>query len=104
MLSFYRELITLRQNYDALVIGDYKPVYADKQSLAYIRCIPRGNEFLIVLNLSHRPCYLNIEHMTINGTIIFSTSPELHGTKVTARIQLSGDEGIIVELSSNKKL
>lgn len=101
MLCFYRQLIQLRQKEPSLTIGDYKPVHADHQSLAYIRTASGEKEFLMVLNLSHRPCYLNIQHLKIDGTVVLSTSPELHGTHVGQDIQLSGDEGLVVELKSN---
>jgi alpha-glucosidase len=77
-------------------------VHADKQSLAYIRQANDSKPFLVVLNLSHRPCYLDLQHITIRGRVVLSTSPELHGSVISERIQLSGDEGIIVELETNK--
>jgi alpha-glucosidase len=99
MLNFYRQLISLRQKEISLMTGNYKPVYADQQALVYIRQTAGKKAFLIVLNLSHRPCYLNLSHINIIGTIILSTSPELQESKITQRIHLSGDEGIIAELS-----
>ena len=99
MINFYRELIQLRQAHRSLHLGDYKPVYADTQSLAYLRQAPGDKAFLIVLNLSHRPCYITLKHLAIDGTIIFSTSPALRGLTVNERIDLSGDEGIIAELN-----
>jgi alpha-glucosidase len=52
------------------------------------------------LNLSHRPCYLTLQHQHIRGKVVLSTASELEGTGVTETIQLSGDEGIIVELAA----
>jgi alpha-glucosidase len=103
MLCFYKQLIELRQKEPSFTIGDYKPVHADKQSLAYIRQAPNEKSFLIVLNLSHRPCYINLQHIQIKGKVVLSTSPELHGSLITERIQLSGDEGMIVELETSEK-
>lgn len=99
-LNFYRQLIQLRQSEPSLMWGDYKPVYADQRSIAYIRQAPAEKAFLIVLNLSHRPNYITLPHLTIHGTIVRSTSPELEGTSVTQAINLGGDEGIIVALTS----
>jgi alpha-glucosidase len=101
-LSLYRRLIQLRQSQPSLMWGNYEPVYSDTQVLAYIRQAPGEKGFLIVLNLSHRPCYLNIQHRKIAGKVLISTSCELEGTTVTERMQLSGDEGIIVELSEGE--
>ncbi|MGZ3851721.1 MAG: alpha-amylase family glycosyl hydrolase [Flavisolibacter sp.] len=100
MLCFYRRLIELRQKEASFLHGDYKPVHSDKQSLAYLRTATEVKSFLIVLNLSHRPCYLNLQHIAINGRVVLSTSPELEGTTITEKIQLSGDEGMIVQLSN----
>jgi alpha-glucosidase len=97
-LSLYRRLIQLRQQEPSLMAGNYKPVYADQQALAYIRHAPGDKCFLIVLNLSHRPCYLNIQHIPIEGTVVLSSSDELEDRTINGRINLAGDEGIIVEL------
>lgn len=101
MLCFYKQLIELRQSNAAFTIGNYKPVHADNQSLAYIRQAPNEKSFLVVLNLSHKPCYLNLQHIQLGGKVILSTSPELHGALITERMQLSGDEGMIVELAKD---
>ncbi|MBD0279262.1 MAG: DUF3459 domain-containing protein [Flavisolibacter sp.] len=97
-LHFNRQLIQLRQSEPSLKEGSYKPVYADHQAMAYIRQAPGKKPFLIVLNLSHRPCYLKLHHIQISGTVVFSTSEELKGTTISETIQLGGDEGIIAVL------
>jgi alpha-glucosidase len=98
-LALYRRLIQLRQSEPSLMMGNYTPICSDQQALAYMRQAPGEAAFLVVLNLSHRPCYLHIKHMEINGTIVLSTSEELEGTTVNSRINLAGDEGIIVRLT-----
>lgn len=80
------------------MVGGYKPVYSDQHALAYIRQAPGEAAFLIVLNLSHRPCYINIKNIAINGRVILSTGDELEGTTVNGVINLAGDEGIIAKL------
>ena len=67
--------------------------------MAYICQAPSEKSFLIVLNLSHRPCYFKIQHMHIKGTVVLATAQELEGTSVTEIINLGGDEGIIVQLA-----
>jgi len=99
-LSLHRRLISLRQKEPSLMVGDYKPVYSDQQSLAYIRQAPSEKAFLIVLNLSHRPCYIKVQHIPIKGKIVLATSMELEGISIDENIHLAGDEGIIVELES----
>ncbi|MDQ3277526.1 MAG: alpha-amylase family glycosyl hydrolase [Bacteroidota bacterium] len=97
-LTLYRRLIQLRQSEPSLMWGDYKPVYADQQALAYIRQAPGAKAFLIVLNLSHRPSYITLPHRPISGIVVLATSSEWEGAQVTERMELSGDEGLIIAL------
>jgi alpha-glucosidase len=97
-LTFYRKLIQLRQSEECLMIGDYKPLFSNNQMIAYFRKMENDQCFLIVLNLSHRPCYFTPEAFPFKGTVEISTSPELEGTAVIDSIYLSGDEGVIVRL------
>ena len=99
-LHLYRRLIQLRQSEPSIHLGDYKPVFADQQALAYIRQAPSEKAFLVVLNLSHRPCYLKIRNMEVNGIVVLSTTPELEGIQINNEINLGGDEGIIVALTN----
>lgn len=96
-LSLYKKLIELRQRENSFLIGDYVPVYSDNQIIVYCRHSSGSSKFMVVLNLSHRPCYFK-SSSAISGTIEVATSPELEGTKVNANISLSGDEAIIVRL------
>lgn len=98
MLSFHKRLIQLRQAEPALQIGDYAPVYAEEQIIAYIRQTEE-QRFLIVLNLTHRPCYFKPKNQNFEGTIVISTLPEREGLKISETIMLSGDEGIVVRLN-----
>ena len=97
-LTLYRRLISLRQSSRSLMGGDYIPVYADHQVLAYIRHAEGDARYLVVLNLGHRPCYIGIKGIVIKGTVVLATSPELEGTTVSSELQLPGDEGIIAVL------
>jgi alpha-glucosidase len=100
MLSLYRKLIRLRSAELSLSVGDYKHVYSDHQMIAYIRHQEDHPHFLILLNLSHRPCYLKQKSPTYSGKIIVCTSPELEGNHVSNTIALSGDEGMVIQLDS----
>ncbi|MBO9570864.1 MAG: alpha-amylase [Chitinophagaceae bacterium] len=95
MLNFYRRLIQLRNKESALHSGSYYPVRADSKIIAYIR-EDEGKKFLIVLNLTHSPAYLNWEQPHLKGKIILATVPELEGTAFDNQIALNGDDGIIV--------
>jgi len=98
MLNLYQQLIRLRQQEPSLMTGDYKPVFSDHQMLAYIRHKEGSSPFLIVLNLTHRPCYFSPGTIHFKGRIIIDTFPEQEQTIVNDRIDLGGDEGLIVRL------
>lgn len=78
--------------------GSFIPVYADTQLLSYIREAQGATRFLIVLNLSHRPCYFKPTTQAFKGTIVVCTSSALEGQQVSGVIVLEADEGIIVKL------
>lgn len=99
MLNFYKELIGIRKREPALNVGNYRSVYADRQVISYMREV-HDSRFLIVLNLTHRPCFFNVEGFGFQGTIELSTEPERKGVAVRDGMSLAGDEGIIVRLRS----
>lgn len=101
-LSLYKELIALRQSEPSLLWGNYVPVYADQQSLVYRREAPGEKAFLVLLNLTHRPSYIQLPDKNLLGKIVLSTSFERNGERINEQVQLSGDEGIIVLLDSTK--
>lgn len=97
MLSLYRRLIGLRQKEKSLMLGDYEPVYSDSQIIVYQRAAEGSSKFMIILNLSHRPCYFKSKS-PLSGTIEVATLPELEGQRVSDQISLSGDEAIVIRL------
>ncbi len=99
ILTFYKRLIRLRQSEPSLSIGSYIPVYASEQAMGFIRHAEGSDKFLVMLNLSHRPCYIKMKHV-YKGRIEIATIPELEGGEINETICLSGDEGIIVRLQA----
>ena len=95
ILNFYKRLIDLRRNEPALNVGDYHSVFSNRQVVAYTRDF-NEDRFIIVLNLTHRPCFFRAESFDFEGAIELSTEPERNGAIVTDAISLSGDEGVIV--------
>jgi alpha-glucosidase len=100
MLCLYQRLIRLRQQEPSLMTGAYKPVYSDAQMIAYLRQTEGSAGFLIVLNLTHRPCYFRREHIRFKGRIVIDTFPEQEQAEVENTIDLSGDEGMVVRLEA----
>ncbi|HVS91011.1 MAG TPA: DUF3459 domain-containing protein [Mucilaginibacter sp.] len=97
ILSLYKKLIKLRNSEPALSIGRYVPVRADSQSVSYIREISGEYRFLVVLNLSHRPCYFK-PPLPLSGRIVVSTSPSVEGDIVEGYLDLYGNEAVVIRL------
>lgn len=100
MLSLYRRLIHLRQREEAFTTGSYKPLFADKQLLAYTRQALDGTTYLIALNLTHRPCYYKNEtFFTKDNLVVIASVPELENISFNGTLSLGGDEGVIIKIS-----
>ncbi|HEU4552900.1 MAG TPA: alpha-amylase family glycosyl hydrolase [Chitinophaga sp.] len=98
MLNFYRRLIQLRQSEPALVAGDYKPVFSNEQMIAYTRSVEGQPPLLVVLNLTHRPCYFSPANVDCSGTILLATDHGMENSAIGSCISLGGDEGYIIRL------
>ncbi|HEV7350850.1 alpha-amylase family glycosyl hydrolase [Telluribacter sp.] len=99
MLLHYRKLISLRRKEPALHVGTYKPVFSNKQIIAYLR-ESDNRRFLIVLNLSHRSgCFLP-KGDPLRGEVVLGTEGEREGSRIEHTIEMGGDEAIIVLLDS----
>lgn len=98
VLWFYKKLIALRQQEPSLMTGKYIPVFTDQQIIAYTRKTNDDNGFLIILNLTHRPCYFNPAHFIFKGKVAVSTNPEWESREIDSGINLGGDEGMIIRL------
>ena len=97
MLTLYRRLIELRRREPALSLGSYVPVASGDGIMAYMREAD-GRRFLVALNLGPGPGILEPERIACCGNVIVSTCPGREGRRIEGRIELVGDEGILVEL------
>lgn len=100
MLTLHKRLITLRTNEPALDAGSYVPVFADNQMLAYKREAAGADSFLIVLNLTHLPCYFRPPNFSFSGKVEIATIPESEGIHLSDTISLDGDEGLVIRLET----
>ncbi|MBK1438490.1 DUF3459 domain-containing protein [Parapedobacter sp. ISTM3] len=99
MLSLHRKLIELRNSEPALNQGSYTPLFSNDQVIVYRRDSPDGDSFLVVLNLTSRPCrYRQSQQPYLHGQVVVATSPEMEDTIISENIYLNGDEGIVVRL------
>jgi alpha-glucosidase len=93
ILSLYVKLIDLRKHTPELVFGNYDPVAAPANVLAYRRSYD-GQSLLVVLNFTAEPSSMHIEP----GEILVSTELDRRGENVSGALELRGNEGLIVQL------
>jgi alpha-glucosidase len=99
MLSLYRRLLLLHRSYPALSAGEYEPVAASGDLLAYLRRA-QGEHILVALNLGAEAYSLSIDSLGSKGEILLSTYMDRSLELVVGSIGLRPDEGVIVSLSA----
>lgn len=98
LLTLYRRLISLRREEPALAVGAWEPVEAEGEVLAYLR--HEGEDrFLVVLNLGACPTSLDAREASDGGTVVLGTRRGREGETVRGRVDLAGDEGVVVRLA-----
>lgn len=101
MLSLYRALLTLRRAETAFSIGDYIPIESDETNetnshLLTYRRQWQNKSFLIALNIGNKAQTLATS--ALRGHIVLTTQLDRHGEAVTTKLNLQGNEGVIVAL------
>jgi alpha-glucosidase len=96
-LTLYRRLIALRRSEPALQVGEFSPIAAHGDVIAYLRELG-ARRFLVALNLGHAPGRLGSDRLELRGGVRLSTHRAHEGSTVAGTITLAGDEGMIVEL------
>ena len=92
LLSLHRRLLALRRAEPALSLGDWAPVDADGDVLAFVRT-GGGARFLVALNLGPAPARVQ---GAWEGEVALSTHGG--GGAVRGSVELRGDEGVVVRL------
>jgi alpha-glucosidase len=98
-LSLYRKLLRLRRAHPSLSLGEYEPIAATGDLLAYVRRT-KDERFLIVLNLGGEACGLSWDALGLSGRLLLSTHLDRHEETFTDHVALRPNEGVIVELSA----
>lgn len=98
-LTLYRRLLHLRKSHSALSIGEYEPLAASGDLLAYVRHT-RDERILIALNLGAQPGALFLGSPGIVGRILVSTYLDGQDEVSTTNLGLRANEGLIVALSA----
>ncbi|RIK87668.1 MAG: alpha-amylase [Planctomycetota bacterium] len=98
ILTLYRRLLELRRREPALHIGDYVPLAAHGDVLAYRRR-DEGARYLIALNFGAEPGVLDLTGRTGCGKLVLSTHLDRDEEDFDCRVELRADEGVIVKLN-----
>jgi alpha-glucosidase len=96
MLSLYRRLIALRRAEAAFSVGNYRPVIAPSDLIAYLR-EAGARRFLVVLNLGPRPAHLPLDEIGA-GQVAVATSRSREGRREERRLVMLGDDAVVVRL------
>lgn len=100
LLSLHRRIIRLREEQPAFTAGAFVPVYADHQLISYVRQLDAQSRFLVIVNLSHRPCYFRSNNENFRGSVEVCTMPAFEGNTVAGAIVVEADQGMIIRLES----
>jgi alpha-glucosidase len=96
ILALHRRLISLRQSEPALMAGSYAPLPADGDIIAYLR-EEGGSRFAVVLNFGGEPVTVALPE-GLAGRVALSTYLDREGDRVDGKVELRGDEGVVVRV------
>jgi alpha-glucosidase len=94
MLALTRALLELRRSEPALSVGDWAPIVAEDTVLAYARTWGE-RRFVVALNLGAAPGL--VHRNDLSGRIALSTHSGRTGQSIGNRLELAGDEAVIIE-------
>ena len=95
LYSLYRRLIYLRRKHDSLTRGAYSLILKGENILLFRR--DHSNErVLIALNLGSEPFAISFLDDNFSGRVLLSSVAQREGEQVSATIDLSGNEGLLV--------
>jgi alpha-glucosidase len=97
LLMLYRNLIVLRKKTPALQIGDYLPVPADGDVLAYVRQ-HQDERVLIVLNFGKKKVTFSPGRFRLMGKVLLDTVGENADLEMKTKIKVLSNQGLIIKL------
>jgi alpha-glucosidase len=93
-------LIELRKKLPQLHSGDYAPIAAQGDLLLYRRGTDHES-IVVALNLGAEPVSLQSDTPGFGGKILLSTQLDRHGEELRGKLDLRGNEGVIIGALSN---
>jgi alpha-glucosidase len=97
ILTLYHRLIELRRAEPALSVGEYAPLPAGDDLIAYMRKFG-DRRLLIVLNLGAEARTFDLREVEAQTSLLLSTYLDRGQEKLGDELQLRSDEGVIVAL------
>jgi alpha-glucosidase len=97
-LNLYKSLLALRKREEVLMKGEYIPVPAEGNVIAYIRELGM-RKILIALNLGASTETFTTTKFPLKGKILLDTNLKKAGTFIQSPLQLEGNEGLIIDLA-----
>ncbi len=97
ILTLYHRLIELRRSEPALSVGEFAPLPADDDLIAYVRKAGE-RRLLIVLNLGSEARSFNLSDLEARASLLLSTHLDRNQEYSRDQLQLRADEEVIVEL------
>ena len=101
--QLYCQLIALRRTRPALLSGAYRPIVASGDLLMYLR-EATGDRILVVLNLGPEPTSVSCRSGAVVGRLLLSSHLDRAGEEVRGSFDVRGNEGAVIELSSESML
>ncbi len=95
LLALYRKLMELRRNEPALVAGRYEGGAVHGHVFHYWRA-HAGRRVLVCLNFGSTPEALDLGEGRAGGRVILSTHPGRDGARVDGRVELRGNEALVI--------
>jgi len=97
ILALYHRLIELRRAEPALSVGDYAPLPAGDDLIAYMRKFA-DRRLLIVLNLGAEARSFDLRELEAQTSLLLSTYLDRGEEKLGDELQLRSNEGVITVL------
>ena len=96
MLDLHRKLLKIRAKEPALHVGNYLPVFTNKDLLSYIREF-ENQRFLVILNLGASELDF-MPDFKWKGTVKVATDHSMEGKKVNNKMKIAGNLGLLIKI------
>ena len=103
IFNLHRRLIALRRTIPALSVGTYHPIVTEGELLLFVRQHAR-ERVLVALNLGADAAVVDFGSEQCRGRVLLSALGDREGEPVADRIELGGNEGLLIAAESGPKM